>query len=89
MYNASERGGRRNKQMMSICEKGHQNPKLEWPHLYMFIQWRKNMNVILVPVLCWQYLGRKDEEKEIIKVLINLSLEFEGIVCFYPQACII
>lgn len=43
----------------------------------------ENMNVILVPVLCWQYLGRKDEEKEIIKVLINLSLEFEGIVCFY------
>lgn len=33
MYNASERGGRRNKQMMSIYEKGHQNPKLEWPHL--------------------------------------------------------
>ena len=27
MYNASERGGRRNNQMMSICEKDHQNPK--------------------------------------------------------------
>ena len=33
MYNASDRGGRRNKQMMNVCEKGHQNPKLEWPHL--------------------------------------------------------
>lgn len=41
------------------------------------------MNIILVPVLCWQYLGRRDEENEIIKVLINLSLEFEEIVCFY------
>ena len=38
------------------------------------------MNIILVPVLCWQYLGRRDEENEIIKVLINLSLEFEEIV---------